>query len=92
MASKIVIGSLVILVLASLGTVGMMYVNNEIGVPTWDGTPTATPEDACKPSSQDDVAVPCCRQPVLQPTYAPGGCPMQQHAATEIRGQQSSQE
>jgi hypothetical protein len=78
MATKIVVGSVVILVLAVLGTAGMMYVNDSIAVPTLgEPEPAAHSQDSSCATSQDDGPPSCCRQPILKPISA-SGCPMQQ--------------
>jgi hypothetical protein len=82
MATKIVVSLAVILVLAVLGTAGMMYVNNSLGISMLEDVPAATqPESSGCSANQDEAPPACCRQPKLTP-IAIGSCPMQQQAVT----------
>ena len=71
MAAKILVGSLVILVVATVGTVGMMYVNNSIAIPRLDECPASTgsSEHSC-PSSQDTCYTPCNMQPKTEAVHS----------------------
>jgi hypothetical protein len=84
MATKIVVGLAVILVLAVLGTAGMMYVNDSIGVPTLGEvqSPAHSQSSSCA-SSQDEAPPSCCRQPQVTPISS-GGCPAQQQATASV--------
>ena len=84
MAAKIVVGLVVIVVLAVLGTAGMMYVNDSLAVPTFDErqTPTQSQSSSCA-SSRDDDPPACCRQPILEPISS-GSRPGQQQATSSV--------
>ena len=84
MATKIVVSLGVILVLAVLGTAGMMYVSDSFAIPELGDEQTATqPESSSCASSQGEVPPSCCRQPILKP-ISTGGCPMQQQAPARV--------
>jgi hypothetical protein len=84
MATKIVVGSAVILALAVLGAAGMMYVNESIAIPTLSEKQTALQSESSNcASGQDEVPPACCRQPILN-SVSSGGCPMQQQAIASV--------
>ena len=70
MLPKIVIGTLLIVVLAALGTLGVMYHHGDLSLGSSEPAAQVAPSDGC--GNQADVA-PCCTMPPPPCNQAPAG-------------------